>query len=48
MSDSSSDENDCVDWVFYRNREEWKDIEPIPQDEGPHPVVSIVYSEKCV
>lgn len=46
MSDSSSDENDYVDWIFYRDREEWKDVQPIKQEEGPRPVVAIAYSEK--
>lgn len=47
MSESSSDENDC-DWVFYRDRSDWKDITPISQEEGPQPVASIAYSQKCM
>ena len=48
MADSSSDESskDQDSWVFYRNREEWKDVVPIPQDDGPFPVVKIAYSDK--
>lgn len=46
MSDSSSDENGS-EWIFYRKRPEWDDVTPVPQEEGPRPVVSIAYGSKC-
>ncbi|XP_071549582.1 protein farnesyltransferase/geranylgeranyltransferase type-1 subunit alpha isoform X3 [Panulirus ornatus] len=32
-------------WVFYKDREEWADVTPVPQDDGPHAVVKIAYTD---
>lgn len=39
----SSDE----DFIYYREKPSWKDIEPLPQDDGPNPVVQIAYTDRC-
>lgn len=40
---SSSDEDD---WIPFSRRPEWSDVRPVPQDDGPHPVVPIAYRDE--
>ncbi|XP_027196563.2 farnesyl transferase alpha [Dermatophagoides pteronyssinus] len=41
--DSSSDEYYGNDFVMYKDREDWADIEPVKQNDGHHAIVSISY-----
>lgn len=49
--DLSSDEEVNGDppgvWIPYAERELWKDVVPIEQDDGPNPIVAIAYTPKC-
>lgn len=36
-----------TNWVLYKNRRDWSGVIPVPQDDGPQPVVAIAYSERC-
>ena len=38
---------DDEDWTLYRDRGEWKDVTPLEQDDGPDPIVKILYPERC-
>lgn len=47
MSDSSDEEFNEKNFVLYKDRPDWKDVTPIPQDDGEEPVVAIAYSKRC-
>lgn len=33
-------------WLPFSERPEWSDVNPLPQDDGPHPVVPISYTKQ--
>nr|CAG4644079.1 EOG090X08PK [Lepidurus arcticus] len=43
---SSSDSEDMEEFVFYKHRKEWHDVQPLSFEEGDFPIVAIAYSEK--
>lgn len=38
---------DSEDEVAFYELPEWQDVVPIPQDDGPNPLVPIAYAEEC-
>lgn len=47
MSESSSSDSE-TDNIQFKDNEEWADITPLPQDEGPEPICPIAYSPEFV
>ncbi|GLG97603.1 Protein farnesyltransferase/ geranylgeranyltransferase type-1 subunit alpha [Gryllus bimaculatus] len=46
MTDSGSEDlSNEPPIIFYKHRPEWDDVTPVPQDDGPNPIVAIAYSE---
>jgi len=43
---SSPEEMKDGDWVPYKDRSDWADVTPIPQQDGPSPVVQIAYTDR--
>ena len=33
--------------LLYSENPEWKDVAPVPQDDGPNPLVPIAYAREC-
>lgn len=49
-SDEEEEEEEALAppaWVPYAEREEWRDVVPLEQDDGPNPIVAIAYAKKC-
>ena len=34
-------------YIPLSERDQWRDVTPIPQDDGPNPLVPIMYSQEC-
>lgn len=45
MSSSPEDLRDG-EWVPYSERPDWSDVKPLPQNDGPNPVVRIAYTDR--
>jgi protein farnesyltransferase/geranylgeranyltransferase type-1 subunit alpha len=45
-TDSDTESDNLNNQLFYSNRPEWTDVKPIEQDDGPHAVVKIAYTDR--
>eukprot|EP01132_Coremiostelium_polycephalum_P003174 gene3174-3973_t len=41
-------DTDTYQYIPFSDREEWKDITPVPQDDGPHPICPIAYTQEFI
>ena len=39
--------NTLTDYIPWEARPGWEDVKPIPQNDGPNPIVAINYTEEC-
>ncbi|XP_004348074.2 farnesyltransferase alpha subunit [Capsaspora owczarzaki ATCC 30864] len=47
MSDSEYEsDSDSETYVFFKDRPQWADVKPLEQDDGPDPVVAILYADE--
>src|SRR4051794_25357199 len=37
-----------MDYTPYNQRDQWADVQPLSQDDGPNPLVPIAYSAECM
>jgi len=43
---SSSDSSEEEEYLFFSERLNFADVEPVPQNDGPHPVIQIAYTDR--
>ena len=43
---SSSDSSEEENYLFFSERDNFADLEPVPQNDGPHPVIQIAYTDR--
>ncbi|PKA55796.1 Protein farnesyltransferase/geranylgeranyltransferase type-1 subunit alpha [Apostasia shenzhenica] len=46
LTSAAAMSSDDEEWVPFSRRLEWSDVKPVPQDDGPNPVVPIAYRDE--